>query len=71
MPTKSEKVQKKPIVEKQVFNVVEFCFAHAISRAHFYNLIKEGRGPRTFKAGRRTLISKEAATEWRNQSSAA
>jgi len=54
-------------VEKKAVDIYEFCIAHSISRAHFYNLAKKGQGPKTFKAGRRTLISKEAAEEWRNR----
>src|ERR1700758_1346950 len=30
----------------------------------FYDLKKRGEGPRTFKSGFRTLISREAAQEW-------
>jgi len=47
------------------FSVTEFCVEHGISRGLFYNLVKEGKGPRIIKAGRRTLISQEAAEEWR------
>ena len=44
-----------------------FCREHGISRAHFYNLLKRGDGPAIMKVGRRTLISAEAAAEWRRQ----
>jgi hypothetical protein len=54
-------------VELKAFSVDEFCEAHRISRAFFYLLQKERRGPRTLKVGRRTLISAEAAAEWRNR----
>ncbi len=47
--------------------VSDFCREHGISRGLFYNLIREGKGPRIIKAGRRTLISKEAAEEWRRR----
>lgn len=46
-------------------SIVNFCKAHGISRAHFYNLAKRGPAPRTLKAGRRRLVSDEAAAEWR------
>jgi predicted DNA-binding transcriptional regulator AlpA len=36
-----------------------------LSRSLFYRLVKEGRRPRLAKVGRRTLISAEAAAEWR------
>lgn len=49
-----------------VFTVEEFCKAHGrISRVLFYKLLKEGRGPRCMKVGRRRLISEESAAEWR------
>jgi hypothetical protein len=33
----------------------------------FYNLLKRGDGPAIMKVGRRTLISAEAAAEWRRR----
>ena len=47
--------------------VDEFCQAHRICRATFYNLQKLGRAPRVMKVGARTLISKEAAADWRRR----
>jgi hypothetical protein len=49
------------------FTVNEFCSAHRISRALLYILLKQGRGPAVMKAGRRTLISSEAAEAWRRR----
>ena len=49
------------------FSVPEFCEAHRISRAMFYILAREGRAPAIIKAGRRTLISTEAAAAWRRR----
>lgn len=48
-------------------HVAAFCQDHGISRAHFYNLLKRGDGPAVMKVGRRTLISAEAAVEWRRR----
>jgi hypothetical protein len=48
-------------------DVDEFCREHGISRGHFYNLLKRGDGPAVMKVGRRTLISAEAAAEWRRR----
>ncbi len=45
----------------------EFCLEHGISRGLFYRLLREGCGPRVMKAGRRTLVSYEAAEEWRRR----
>jgi excisionase family DNA binding protein len=48
-------------------SVAEFCHQHGISRGTFYKLLGEGRGPKAVKIGRRTLISCEAAEEWRRR----
>lgn len=47
------------------YSVEEFCNNFGISRAFFYKLNRQGKGPRLMKVGRRTLISSEAAEEWR------
>lgn len=51
--------------EPQAYTVASFCKAHSISRSFFYQLLKERAGPRVMKVGTRTLVSREAATEWR------
>ena len=48
-------------------SVAEFCHQHGISRGTFYKLLNEGRAPKAVKIGRRTLISSEAAQEWRRR----
>jgi hypothetical protein len=54
--------------QTSVANTVgQFCQEHNISRGHFYNLLKRGDGPAIMRVGRRTLISAEAATEWRRR----
>jgi len=50
-----------------VFSVNEFCKAHRISRASFYKLLKAGNGPAIMKVGKGTLVSAEAAAEWRKR----
>ena len=50
-----------------MFSVAGFCHQHGISRGTFYKLLNEGRGPKAVKIGRRTLISSEAAQEWRRR----
>lgn len=52
-------------MQQLAYSPAQFCDQHGIARTTFYALLKEGRGPRTFKVGRRTLISVEAATAWR------
>jgi predicted DNA-binding transcriptional regulator AlpA len=44
--------------------VDDFCTSHGISRGLFYQLIKRGEAPKTFKIGRCTRISEAAAIEW-------
>jgi hypothetical protein len=56
---------RSPGMVKVAFSVSEFCIAHGISRAHLYNLLRAGAGPKTMKIGRRTLIAVQAASEWR------
>jgi predicted DNA-binding transcriptional regulator AlpA len=50
-----------------MYSVSVFLADHGLSRSLFYRLVKEGRGPRLAKVGRRTLISAEAAAEWRER----
>lgn len=50
---------------RPAYTVAQFCADHSISRTHFYQLIKDGKGPRMMKLGRRTLIGAEAAADWR------
>jgi len=52
-------------MDHQCFTVSEFCEAHRISKAGFYELVKNGRGPRLMRIGRKPLVSVEAAAEWR------
>jgi len=52
-------------------SVQRFCAAHGISKAFFYKLRAEGRGPTEMKVGTRTLISVEAAADWRAEREAA
>jgi len=59
-------------MEKKAYSIGEFCDQHGICRATFYNLRKQGIGPRIMKVGGRILISEEAAAGWRqNMESAA
>ena len=50
-----------------MLSVPVFLAEHGISRSLFYRLIAEGRGPRITKINGRTLISAEAATDWRTK----
>lgn len=54
-----------PTLERKSFSIKDFCLTHGISRATLYNLVKKQLAPRLMKVGKRTLISAEAAAEWR------
>jgi predicted DNA-binding transcriptional regulator AlpA len=57
----------RPAPTRSLQSIPAFCADNGISRSLFYRLVSEGRGPRVTKVGRRTLISSEAAQEWRHQ----
>jgi len=46
-------------------SIREFCALHGISEDMFYKMQREGWGPTVMKVGSRTLISHEAAADWR------
>jgi hypothetical protein len=48
-----------------VFSIGEFCSSHRISTDFYFKLQRQGLGPTTMKVGGRTLISQEAAADWR------
>lgn len=60
-----------PPPPRRAYSVPEFCEAYRISRSLFYDEVRRGTGPHTFKAGKRTLVSVEAADEWRRAKEAA
>jgi hypothetical protein len=53
--------------ERAAYTIPEFCDAHRISRAHYYNLKRLGEGPDEARAGDRVFITMEAAARWRRQ----
>lgn len=67
LPAEKDRKPTFPFNQPAVFNVAAFCAAHDISRAKFYHLLKIGQGPRVMKVGSRTLISHEAAADWRRE----
>jgi hypothetical protein len=52
-------------IKKGAYSISEFCAAHRISRATYYNLRKSGKAPVEMEVGARRLISDEAAATWR------
>lgn len=59
-------ITQSPIT-KLTYTIPQFCDSHNLSRTHFYALLKEGKGPRLMKVGRRSLISAESAAAWRKR----
>jgi hypothetical protein len=54
-------------ISSAVFSVPEFCKEHRISRALFYILLNNGTGPRLMRVRGRTLVTADAAAEWRRR----
>jgi len=72
----SEKKKKPGEWRKQpqhpaAYSIDEFCAAHRLSPAMYFKLKAAGLGPRTMEVGARTLISVEAAADWRREREAA
>jgi hypothetical protein len=51
--------------------IPQFCNAHNISEGFYYKLKKQKLNPREMKVGTRTLITFEAAADWRAERQAA
>jgi hypothetical protein len=51
--------------ELDAYSINQFCVKHGICRASYYNLKSLGKAPKEMWIGRRRLISREAAAEWR------
>ena len=54
-------------VPPAVYSIRAFCLAHDISEMTYHRLRRQGLGPRTMKVLNRTIISHEAAAEWRRE----
>jgi len=52
---------------RDAFGVDEFAARNGLSRGTLYNLWQRGDGPAYMQVGKRRLISREAATEWRRR----
>jgi hypothetical protein len=66
MKTTAAKKQAAPI-KRDALSIDEFCAANGISRGLYYALMARGLGPGIIKIGRRTLISVDAASAWRDR----
>lgn len=52
-------------MEQQAYSIMEFCQMHGISRSYYFLIRRDGRGPRELRLGRRVLITRDAAADWR------
>jgi hypothetical protein len=53
--------------EAAVYTIPQFLKAHNISYGKFYQMCKQGLGPRMMKYGTRRVISVEDAARWREE----
>jgi hypothetical protein len=53
--------------DKDAYSIQEFCRRHAISESFYHKLRNLGLGPKTMAAGKRRLITREAARQWRRE----
>lgn len=60
VPKSLEQQPAQPLV----VTIDEAAEMAGISRAHLYELIREGRGPRTILLGRRRVLRREAVAQW-------
>jgi predicted DNA-binding transcriptional regulator AlpA len=54
-------------MDAQAFTIVEFCEAYRLSRSSFYNAVARGEAPALMRIGRRVMISRRSADEWREK----
>lgn len=51
--------------QSEAMSVDVFCERHGLSRSSFYRMLRRNEGPATMKVGKRILIAREAAEDWR------
>ena len=64
-------MQTDEVVEADAYSIPEFCRRHRFSPAKYFKIAAAGEGPRVMRVGKRVLISKESAAEWRRSREAA
>jgi len=67
----SKKRKKRKTVKVEAYTISEFCVAHRISRATYYNLKKRNEGPDEAHVLGRIIITQESAASWRQARTAA
>ncbi|MBT1511786.1 hypothetical protein KIP88_14840 [Bradyrhizobium sp. SRL28] len=60
-----------PPPPRLAMSIPEFCEAHGLSEGMYYKMKKQGLGPRLMKCGSRSLVTFEAAADWRREREAA
>ena len=60
-------MRRNAVIEPDAYSVEEFCARHRISTQLFYKQKVQGLMPATFNVGKRVLISRESATDWRRK----
>jgi hypothetical protein len=64
---KADKIARIALLpDGDAYSIDEFCQRYRISVSMFFKMQREGWAPATFKAGARTLISKDSAERWRS-----
>jgi hypothetical protein len=66
-PKDELRMPRGPPPSRAAFTIREFCDAHRISPAKYFEMKREGWGPVEMEVGRRRLISYEAAGVWRRE----
>jgi hypothetical protein len=65
LDTKTNTETTKTDTPIAAYSVESFCAAHGMGRSFFYQILREGSGPRTMKVKKKRLITAEAAADWR------
>lgn len=52
-------------IEPLAMSIDQFARAHGINRTTVYEMLRRGEGPECMRAGKRRLVSFEAAARWR------
>jgi hypothetical protein len=64
---RKKKAQRRDVKVSRVgYTIKEFCEAHRISEPTYFRMQALGLGPRIMKALGRTIITNEAASDWRH-----
>ena len=66
-PGIKNKRKQLALAERSASTIEEFCEAHRISRARYFELKKQGLTPVEMAVGKLRLISHEAAAAWRRK----